>query len=92
VEWITSRVREIVKIDRYEYRSASGAIIRTRKISAIFLDKKMPLGTSGAPVYRSDSSKILGFIHGNAAANDSLAICLDPQPLRAVARSETNCF
>jgi hypothetical protein len=83
VESITSKVREIVKIDRYEYRSASDAIVKTRNISAIFLDKKMPLGSSGAPVYHSDSHQILGFVHGNAAANDSLAICLDPRPLWA---------
>jgi hypothetical protein len=83
VEAITSTVREIVKIDQYEYRSASGAIVSTRNISAIFLNNKMPLGTSGAPVYKSDSNEILGFVHGNAAANDSLAICLDPRPLRA---------
>ncbi|MGA8658490.1 MAG: hypothetical protein WB586_20305 [Chthoniobacterales bacterium] len=83
VETITGKIREIVKIGRYEYRSASAAIVSTRNISAIFLDKKMPPGTSGAPVYRSDSSKILGFVHGNAAANDSLAICLDPRSLWA---------
>ena len=92
VETISSRVREIVKIDRYEYRSASGTIVSTRNISAIFLNNKMPLGTSGAPVYNSDSSEILGFIHGNAAANDSLAICLDPRPLIAAVRSETDYF
>jgi hypothetical protein len=83
VETIASKIREIVKIDRYEYRSAGGAIIRTRDISALFLDQKMPMGTSGAPVYRCDSGKILGFIHGNATANDSLAISLDLHPLWA---------
>jgi hypothetical protein len=77
------KIREIVTIDRYEYRSASGAIVSTRNISAIFLDKKMSLGTSGAPVCHSDSGKIVGFIHGNAAENDSFAICLDPKPLWA---------
>jgi hypothetical protein len=81
VETITSKIREVVKIDRYEYRSASGTMVRTRNISAIFLDKKMPLGSSGAPVYHSDSENIWGFVHGNAAANDSLAICLDPRSL-----------
>jgi hypothetical protein len=80
---ISSRIREIVNIDRYEYRSASGAMVSARNISAIFLDKKMPLGTSGAPVYHSDSGEIVGFVHGNAAANDSFAICLDPRPLWA---------
>jgi hypothetical protein len=83
VEAIDSKIREIVKIDRYEYRSAGGTMVSTRNISAIFLDEKMPLGSSGAPVYHSDSGSILGFVHGNAAANDSLAICLDPRSLWA---------
>jgi hypothetical protein len=81
VEAVISSVREIVKIDRYEYLSAGGTMVRTRNIAAIFLDKKMPLGSSGAPVYQSDSGNILAFVHGNAAANDSLAICLDPRSL-----------
>ena len=75
------KIREIVKIGRYDYRSASGAILSVRNISAIFLDKQMPLGSSGAPVYRAESGKILGFVHGNAAENDSFAICLDPKPI-----------
>jgi len=86
VEAITSKIREMVKIDRYEYRSASDTIVKTRNISAIFLDKEMPLGSSGAPVYHADSDKIVGFVHGNAAANDSLAICLDPRSLWADCR------
>jgi hypothetical protein len=81
VETMISSIREIVKIDRYEYLSAGGTTVRTRNISAIFLDKKMPLGSSGAPVYHFESGKILGFVHGNAAANDWLAICLDPLSL-----------
>lgn len=89
VEAIISSIREIVKIDRYEYLSAGGTVVRTRNISAIFLDKRMPLGSSGAPVYQSDSGNILGFVHGNAAANDSLAICLDPRSLWAD-RASTN--
>jgi hypothetical protein len=83
VKAITSKIREIVSIGRYDYRSANGAMVSTRNISAIFLDKRLPPGASGAPVYQSDSSKILGFVHGNAAANDSLAICLDPRALWA---------
>jgi hypothetical protein len=81
VESMHGKIREIVKIDRYEYRSASGAIVSVRDISAIFLDKQMPLGSSGAPVYHAGSGKILGFVHGNAAENDSFAICLDPKPI-----------
>ena len=83
VQTIHGKVREIVIIDRYEYRSASGALVSTLNVSAIFLDKQMPLGTSGAPVYHSDSGKIIGFVHGNAAENDSFAICLDSRPLWA---------
>ena len=73
VQSIYSKIREIVRIDRYEYRSASGAIVSACNISAIFLDKKMPLGTSGVPVCHSDSGKIVGFVHGDAAQNDSFA-------------------
>jgi hypothetical protein len=88
VQSIHGKIREIVKIDRYEYRSASGTIIGVRNISAIFLDKKMPLGSSGAPIYHLNSGKILGFVHGNAAENDSLGISLDPKPIWA---SRANC-
>jgi hypothetical protein len=83
VQSIRGNIREIVKIDGYEYRSASGSIISVRDISAIFLDKKMPLGSSGAPIYHLNSGKILGFVHGNAAENDSLGISLDPTPIWA---------
>ena len=81
VQSIDCKMREIVKINRYEYRSASGTIISVRNISAIFLDKQMPLGSSGAPVYHSRSGRILGFVHGNAAENDSFGISLDPKPI-----------
>jgi hypothetical protein len=81
VQSIGCKIREIAKIGSYDYRSASGTIISVHNISAIFLDKQMPLGSSGAPVYHAGSGKILGFVHGNAAENDSFAICLDPIPI-----------
>jgi hypothetical protein len=82
------KIRETVKIGRYEYRSASGAIVSVRDISAFFLDKQMPLGSSGAPIYHAGSDKILGFVHGNAAENDSFAICLDSKPIWETASLE----
>ena len=76
---LESRVREVVRIARHHFQSASGREIVARDVCAILLNDPVAPGWSGAAVSLRDSADVLGFVHGNASANDGAAVCLVPR-------------
>lgn len=75
---ISARVRAMVSVDHYSYRTGSGVEAAAQDLLVTFLDVAAYPGLSGAPVLTANESAIVGFIHGNAPDNDGLAILLDP--------------
>jgi hypothetical protein len=88
---LESRVREVVRIERHRFKSASGREIVARDVRAIFLDDPVASGWSGAVVSLRDSAGVLGFVHGNASTNRDAAVCLLPRgdsPVLKVLRNQ----
>lgn len=69
-------VRRQVLARQHQYRAASGERIAVQQVQVLFLSAPLPAGWSGAPVRLVASGAVLGFIHGNAAANGDAAVCL----------------
>jgi hypothetical protein len=87
-------IREVVTVGRHSYRTACGDLLTVRGVTAVFVDRAMPGGTSGAPVCLAGSTSVVGFVHGNAAANRGDAVCLSTGPLvaalKVVSSAETD--
>jgi hypothetical protein len=77
---IAASIRDMVLVDRYAYRTASGNMIQLAQVGVLFLDRSMAPGASGAPICLAGSTRIVGFVHGNAEANAGGAVALDPRP------------
>jgi hypothetical protein len=73
------RIRDVVCIERHTYRSASGRMAVARDVRALFLTDPFPPGWSGAPVLLLGTSHVVGFVHGNAPANEGAGVCLVPR-------------
>lgn len=69
-------VRRQVLARQHQYRAASGERIAVQQVQVLFLSAPLSAGWSGAPVRLVASGAVLGFIHGNAAANGDAAVCL----------------
>jgi hypothetical protein len=87
-------VRDLVEVTAHAYRSASGTRRILNGVRVLFLDRPVSRGLSGAPVCAARGGGVVGFVHGNAAANGGAAVCLDPTPLlgllRHVARADSS--
>nr|WP_315250266.1 hypothetical protein [uncultured Duganella sp.] len=69
-------VRRLVLARQHQYRAASGEHIAVQQVQVLFLSAPLSAGWSGAPVRLAAGGAVLGFIHGNAAANGDAAVCL----------------
>ena len=75
---VASRVCEVVEVQRYNYRAASGQVVELCGVLVLLLDDMFAPGWSGAPVYDAVSGALYGFLHGNTVVGGGAGICLLP--------------
>lgn len=80
IKALTTRVRDMVKVHDYTYKTRSGRMIALETAWCVFLEAQVWPGLSGSPVVNSSGTGIIGFIHGNAAANNGSGVCLTLGP------------